>query len=247
MKHIALLSSIIILTVTLLAGFFPFLKKSLSNKPYQSAIGEALAAGVFLGAGLLHMLNDATQSFAALHYHYPIALLLTGAAFLFFLLLEHIGKDLYHHGSNNTFAILSFIMLSIHSFLAGTALGVSGETLVAVVILFAIIAHKWAASFALAVQITKSDFSFKAGLSLFIIFALMAPLGIAFGSSAITHLAQYPLLEPIFLSIASGTFLYLGTLHGLERAVLVKDCCNLKTFSFVIVGFAIMAVVAIWT
>ena len=87
----------------------------------------------------------------------------------------------------------------------------------------------------------------RTGIFLFVIFALMLPLGVIFGSFSSEYLGNYPLIEPIFSGLAAGTFLYLGTLHGLERAVLVKDCCKLKTFSFVIVGFALMAVVAIWT
>lgn len=38
----------------------------------------------------------------------------------------------------------------------------------------------------------------------------------------------------------------MGTLHGLERSILIKDCCNTKQYTFVIIGFALMAIVAIW-
>ena len=44
-------------------------------------IGEALASGVFLGAGLLHMLNDAAREFNELGYQYPLAYLLCGIVF----------------------------------------------------------------------------------------------------------------------------------------------------------------------
>jgi hypothetical protein len=39
----------------------------------------------------------------------------------------------------------------------------------------------------------------------------------------------------------------LGTLHGLERCVMVERCCNLRDFSFVIIGFLLMASVAMYT
>ena len=78
-------------------------------------------------------------------------------------------------------------------------------------------------------------------------FSLMTPIGIIIGTAATTFLSNYPLLQPIFSSLAAGTFLYLGTLHGLEKATLIKQCCDLKRFNFVVIGFAIMAVVAIWT
>jgi solute carrier family 39 (zinc transporter), member 1/2/3 len=113
--------------------------------------------------------------------------------------------------------------------------------------LLAILAHKWAASFALAVQINKSKLSFRVGVVLFLLFSLMAPMGILAGQMAAQKLQHYTLLSPIFMSLAAGTFLYLGSLHGLEKSVMVKQCCNLKMFSFVILGFAIMALLALYT
>lgn len=238
----------LVLLLTVIAGLYPFVKKRQSQKNHDFPLAESLAVGVFLGAGLIHMLGDASQDFYQLGYQYPIAFLLSGATFLFFLLFEHIGRELYHHkGHHNSFAIVAVIMLSVHSFLAGTALGITDTLSMTTIILLAILAHKWAASFALSVQINKSDFSLGMGTLLFGFFALMAPLGILFGTSAHEYLGHYPLIEPIFASLASGTFIYLGTLHGLERATLIKQCCNLKGFTLVILGFAIMAVVAIWT
>ena len=75
----------------------------------------------------------------------------------------------------------------------------------------------------------------------------MTPLGIYFGDVISTSLAEHTLIQPIFSSIAAGTFLYLGTLHGLSRSFMIEKCCNLKNFTYVIIGFSLMAVVAIWT
>ena len=248
MWSIKLGAALLIFIITLIAGVYPFLKKIKTNQSHSFPIGESLAAGVFLGAGLLHMLGDASQSFYQLHYDYPVAFVITGAVFLFFLLLEHVGRELYHrNGSGNAFAILAVVMLSVHSFFTGAALGLSESLSVVVMVWLAIIAHKWAASFALAIQINKSDLSLKVGVALFVLFAIMVPLGIVFGSSVDSLLTANPLVEPIFSAIAAGTFLYLGTLHGLEQATLIKQCCNLHHYYFVILGFAIMAVVAMWT
>jgi zinc transporter ZupT len=249
MPDIKILSIILVLLVTFISGSYPFFKKIKTKTGLGFPIGESLACGVFLGAGLMHMLGDASQEFYSLHYDYPFAFLLAGASFLGLLLLEHVGQEIYKHRGETSapFAILAVIMLSIHSFLAGAALGLTTTFSLTLIILLAILAHKWAASFSLAVQINKSRLPLSTGITLFIIFALMVPLGIIFGSIATHSLAQYPLVEPIFSSLAAGTFLYLGTLHGLERATLIAQCCNLKRFMFVIIGFTIMAVVAIWT
>jgi len=242
-------SILLILSVTVLSGFYPFFKKFTSHQEQSFPIAESLAAGVFLSVALIHMLGTASDEFYKLSYHYPFAFLLAGITFLFLLLLEHIGREIVVHkgDSSGSFAILATVMLSLHAFLMGAALGLSASLSIAIVILFAILAHKWAESFSLAIQINKSHFSFRMNMLLFCIFSLMTPLGIVLGATATTTLSNYPLLEPIFSSLAAGTFLYLGTLHGLENATLIKKCCDLRHFYFVILGFVIMAVVAIWT
>lgn len=245
---IKFISILLIFAVAFVAGLYPFFKKwrrGIADLP----IGQALASGVFLGAGLIHMLGDASADFSALHVEYPLAFLIAGTTFLAFLALEHLGREYYEHdGAHaNSFAIIAFVMLSIHSLFAGAALGLGEHISVVIVLLLAILAHKWAASFALATQITQSHLGKKMGVLFFLIFTVMTPLGIVFGSIVSSTLNHHSLIEPIFSSIAAGTFLYLGTLHGLSRSFMVEKCCNLKNFSYVIIGFAIMAIVAIWT
>lgn len=237
-----------ILLVTIISGLYSFLKKRLSDAEQSFPIADSLAAGVFLGAALIHMLGNASDHFYQQSFRYPIAFLLAGLMFLFLLWLEHIGREIALHKGEacGAFAVLATIMLSVHAFLMGAALGLSASYSVAVVIFMAILAHKWAESFALAVQINKSHFSFHVNVLLFVIFSFMTPIGIIAGTAATTFLNHYPLLQPIFSSLAAGTFLYLGTLHGLEKATLIQQCCDLKRFYFVVLGFSIMAAVALW-
>lgn len=243
------LFAFLILIVTVLAAVYPFQKKLKTGKGYDFPSGESLACGVFLGAALLHMLNESALSLTQQGFHYPWAYLLAGSLFLIFLWLEHLGKEFYVHAKKESpyFVLIAVVMLSIHSFLAGAALGLSDEYSVTVMLFVAIIAHKWAEAFALAVHINKSSLSKKSVYVCFSIFAMMAPLGIFLGAGSMSYLPSHSLFPPIFTSLAAGTFLYLGTLHGLDKGVLVKQCCNLKHFSFVIIGFSIMAVIAIYT
>ncbi|MEM1244428.1 MAG: ZIP family metal transporter [Pseudomonadota bacterium] len=245
---IKLLSILIIFCTALFAGVYPFLKKWRSGVS-EFPLGQALASGVFLGAGLIHMLGDANADFMTLHYNYPIAFVIAGSVFLLFLALEHLGNEFYEHKDkhHSGFAIIAFVLLSIHSLFAGAALGLSSNLAIVLVLLAAIVAHKWAASFALATQITQSGLDQKVGWLLFFIFTIMTPLGIYIGSTISTALNNNALIEPIFNAIAAGTFLYLGTLHGLSRSFMLNKCCDLKNFTYVIIGFTIMAVVAIWT
>jgi solute carrier family 39 (zinc transporter), member 1/2/3 len=242
-------SALAIFCVAILAAWVPFRQRLQTTRGYAFPRSEALASGVFLGAGLIHMLGDASDEFLHLHVHYPMAFLLAGISFLTLLLLEHYATEIAHHNKASSFslAILAFVMLSIHSLFAGAALGLGKTFSTTILILIAIIAHKWAASFSLAIQLNKSSQPFKTNLIYFALFVLMTPIGIILGDQ-ISHVsAQHNFIQPVFTALAAGTFLYIGTLHGLKRSVMIERCCNLRDFSFVIIGFALMAVVALWT
>jgi solute carrier family 39 (zinc transporter), member 1/2/3 len=248
MLSLKLLCIGLIFATSLLAGYFPLMRKIRTTDTLDFPIAESFVAGVFLGAGLIHMLGEASRLFFLGGYHYPTPFVLAGITFLILLVLEHIGREFYrNNGSHYTlFAIITLIVLSIHSLLTGIALGVSDSYSILLLILFAILAHKWAASFALALKLRKSPLSFKLSVCLFITFALMTPLGIGLGSIIAIDYAHNHLLVGIFCSMAAGTFLYLGTLHGLNQAIMVEDCFDLRRHLFIGLGFIIMAVTAIW-
>ncbi len=234
--------------IILIGGWYPFFKKRSKTEDahHDLAIGETLATGVFLGAALLHMLPESNALFLESNYHYPWAFIITGAVFLFFLWFEHLGKELYQHHSatHPAFALLAWGMLSIHSIMIGTALGLNHNNSLIIMLFLAIVTHKWAESFAIAVQLTKSSLTRFQSLFFFFTFSLMTPLGIFIGWYFGYGVETNSLFDPILIAASAGTFLYLGTLHGLERCVLVERCCNLRDFSFVIIGFALMASVA---
>ena len=237
--------SLSILAIILLAGWYPF-KKRLRDAHVDFPVGETLATGVFLGAALLHMMPEANAMFVKQGYNYPFAYIITGIVFLLFLWFEHLGKELYHHRDKThpSFAIVAWLMLSIHSLVLGTALGFSHEYPLVIMLFLAIITHKWAESFAISVQLNKSSLSTSSSIIFFLLFALMTPLGIFIGYYMGHEITTTSLFDPILIATSAGTFLYLGTLHGLERCVMVERCCNLRDFSFVIIGFLLMASVA---
>lgn len=238
--------ALILFAFILLAGWYPFKKRFKNSQPIDFPIGETLATGVFLGAALLHMLPESSQLFQARGYSYPLAYLITGALFLLFLWFEHLGKELYHHrdATHPSFALLAWCMLSVHSIMLGAALGLNHNNSMIILLFLAIITHKWAESFAIAVQLNKSSLSMRQSLGLFLTFCLMTPLGILLGWYFGQNLETHSVFDPILIAASAGTFLYLGTLHGLERCVMVERCCNLRDFSFVIIGFLLMALVA---
>lgn len=240
--------AISIFIVILLAGWYPFKKRIKDNQHIDFPVGETLATGIFLGAALLHMLPEATTLFKTMGYDYPFAFIITGAVFLVFLWFEHLGKELYHHheAEHPAFALLAWGMLSVHSIMLGAALGLAHYHSVIIMLFLAIITHKWAESFAIAVQLNKSSMTMNQNLIFFGLFSLMTPLGIYFGWYFGQGVETHSIFDPILMAASAGTFLYLGTLHGLERCVMVERCCNLSDFSFVIIGFSLMAAVAIY-
>ncbi|KTD23785.1 transporter, Zip family [Legionella lansingensis] len=240
--------TISIFIVVLMAGWYPFKKRIKSDEHIDFPIGETLATGIFLGAGLLHMLPDSNTLFQEMGYDYPFAFIITGAVFLLFLWFEHLGKEIYHHhdATHPAFAILAWGMLSVHSIMLGAALGLAQSNPMIIMIFLAIITHKWAESFAIAVQLNKSSLRRAQSLGFFFTFCLMTPLGIFLGWYFGHGVETNSLLDPILIAASAGTFLYLGTLHGLERCVMVERCCNLRDFSFVIIGFLLMASVAVY-
>ncbi len=74
--------------------------------------GNAFAAGVFLAAGMVHMLPDADRVWNELGWEYPVAFALAGLAFTFMLLVEHVllpeqAHEEVHAPSGERFAHLA--------------------------------------------------------------------------------------------------------------------------------------------
>lgn len=257
-------AALIIFIITILGGIWPFIKRRwhFLNQGHISTLdfplGESLSTGIFFGAGLLHMLPDAARDFNKEGYNYPFAFLIAASSFMLLLFIEHLSVALERKSSHisqsshskqllNSIALLTMVMLSIHSLFEGTAIGVAQSFITTIIIFIAIVAHKSAASFALAIKLNQSSLSFTKQILGFTLFAIMTPTGIFLGDWLLIATQHVVLLTPIFTALAAGTFIYIGTLHGLERANLIAHCCNLKEFSAMILGFLLMAIIAIWT
>jgi solute carrier family 39 (zinc transporter), member 1/2/3 len=200
---------------------------------------EALTAGLFLGAGLLHLLPSSLPQHAEA---YPWSFLIIGITLLGFLLMEHILAEKNSLHQQDTPNICAIIMLCCHAFTAGLAVGISTQLNDASTLLLAIFAHKWIESVAFYTMLAQCTW-FKTARGIFIVlfFALMTPLGILFGTQ-IHQLNDHTFIN----AVATGTFLYIGTLHGLKKSILIERCCHLKDFFLVILGYSIMAILAIW-
>lgn len=245
---IKLLSALLIFAMAIIAGWFPMKKNAQLVTTNYVPISEALASGIFLGVGLIHMMADANSAFIAAGVHYPFAFLLAGIIFLLLLLFEHIGMELDQHGERHqpAIALIAVFMLSLHSLFEGAALGVTQSLADLTLIFIAIVAHKWAASFSLMVKLKNTSLSFKGVIGYFLLFASMTPIGILLATSLTPYGQNHALVLPIINSMSAGAFIYIGTLHGLKRSVMIERCCNVKEFIWLVIGFLVMAMFAIW-
>lgn len=252
--YFKIFSIVAIFTVGLSGGLLPLrFELSGGNRIFFSA-GNSFAGGIFLGAGLLHMLPDGLLLLGGLS-RYPLALLLCGASLGILLFLEkvvfiqHELHDLDQIGKRSAmYPYLLALVLSIHSFIAGVALGIETAVLASVIIFIAIIAHKGAAAFALGISMREGGFLRTSHIKVVSLFTVMTPSGIVIGS-ALSNIFSGSIsqeLEGVFDSLAAGTFLYVSVLDIIEEEFSIPGNELLK-FSSIIAGFTLMALLAVWS
>jgi len=249
-----ILTIILIIAAGISGGFFP-LRKRLSNVAFDGlSFGNAFAGGIFMGAGLLHMLPDSMDNFSrlGLKIDYPFAALIAGIGFIFVLFLEKVlvrekAMDALNEGESN-YPFVLFLVLAIHSIIAGMSLGLESEIVSGMAIFIAIIAHKGSASFALGVSLVKSNVKTSLIKKTIIFFSIMTPLGIVMGSilSSIDSSRTATWFEAVFDALAAGTFIYIAILDIINE-VFEKPEKRWAKFSLLIIGFVLMALIAIWS
>jgi solute carrier family 39 (zinc transporter), member 1/2/3 len=147
------------------------------------------------------------------------------------------------------------ILMSLHSLLAGFALGASTSVSNAFVLAVAIVGHKWVESFALVFKMLRTNQPEEgparlsiASKSALCFYSCMTPLGIIVAtvlSSAIkTSAAAW--FTGISSSVAAGVFVYLGLEHFVEARKLScrRDLLLWKLFPEA-VGFTMIAAISL--
>ncbi|KGE03699.1 ZIP family metal transporter [Pseudohaliea rubra] len=207
------------------------------------SLGNCFAGGVFIGAGLLHTLADSQDLFASLlpEQDFPLWAALAALAVVGLLWVDHCLSGDSDQGTATGVSL--FIVLSLHSLLAGMALGVEAHPAQAVAILLAIVAHKGSAAFALGLRTDATAYWQRMGP-----FALMTPGGVLLGAVVAFLLqnraGQY--FEAVFDAIAAGTFLYVALGEILPAELRGNRRPNRMVFS-VLAGLALMGVLALYT
>ena len=217
--------------------------------------GNALAGGFFLGAALLHLLPEAQESLEVLDGPVPWAMVFCLVGFLLILFLEKLVVSGHHHVPNSTtlstrspvYPYVRTIVLSLHSVIAGYALGAGGTVNMVLIIFAAEISHKLSAAFALSVSLVRSGMTKSRLRRVILLFALMTPVGIVIGefvSSRIQGDASM-IVSGVINAIAAGTFLYVAIVDILHEEFESEDR-RWEKFALLIGGLAFMALLSIW-
>jgi zinc transporter ZupT len=248
-----LVTATIIWLITLLVALKPLHACVTTARHHSHATAEAFASGIFLGAGLFHMLPDANKGFHLIYANtvFPFANVLCALGFVLLLFVEkYLLKYARVHEVQkpNILPIALTIILSTHALIEGAALGINNTLATTGIIFIAIIAHKGTESYALATLLVKSLLPAKKVIWLFMFFSIVTPLGIAFGSGLgdLFSNRTETLLAAIFNAIAAGSFLYIATLHNIPNKQSIQGENHLMEFLNVILGLTVMAVLAIW-
>ena len=143
---------------------------------------------------------------------------------------------------------LLMLTLSVHSVITGIALGAEDHLVSAAAIILAVLAHKSTAAMALAISFNRENTPKKRARNLLWMFYLMTPLGIVLGTwwSTLLEGWEEALFEGIFDALAAGTFLYISIVDILTEEFL-SGHHRWSLFIATTLGFAIMALVAVWT
>ncbi len=255
-----LISIIAVIFVGAMGGIFSLKLSESKNSRRLFSLGNSFAAGVFLAAGLLHMLPDANEGFSQFG-DFPWAYLGCAIGFIMILFLERVVLAGHHavaeslekhsdeHERKLSFHLMILtLILSVHSIIAGIALGTERSLRHSAIILFAIVAHKGSASFALAINLLKEQTKKKIVYLIISLFCFMTPLGIVLGI-LINHLMSgvpQQIATASFDALAAGTFLYVSIL-GIAHEEFSEHKDKMWKFIMMCIGIAVMAVVAIWT
>lgn len=240
----------LIFAAAFLGGLIPILSRHNKTSEKWLFYGEFFARGIFLSAGIIHLLPDANTVFHDIrpYIHYPVMFTLCVFTVFAIQLIEQCTSRFAAKRafSQHWLPYLLLILLSIHSVIAGAALGIDNNITHILIIFIAIISHKSAESFALGISMCTHQIPKKVMFGLLVLFSFMTPIGIIASSLISTLLdgTQASLAQAIFAGIASGTFLYIASFKTADLEDSLKERSDLTATGFFGLGISIMALAA---
>ena len=266
-------STVLIFAMGLVGGLIPWWVGRRASHGEHGAhgidwlsLGNCFAGGVILAAGFVHLLGDAASGYAAAYHQddFPWPFAIAAASFVSILAIERVlpripagdrsGGDpeaaaLVAAAAGGVFPYLLLLTLSIHSLIAGLALGTQTSSSGFAIVLVAILAHKGSAAFALGVSMHRAEIPRRRAMPLIAGFAVMTPIGVLAGI-LLTSLASSDAeaaFEIWFDAIAAGTFIYIGALDIIREEFIPARSGRRRRIIATGVGLLVMTLVAIWT
>lgn len=244
MKYAA---AVVVLLAGIAGGAFANRLTRWQSSQWVARLANTFAGGVFLGAALMHMLPDARDKFAIFFpdMQYPHYTLVAAVSFLLVLLLDK-GVVLSRPNSGSIYPYLLALILSIHSVITGIAFGLEQHFIGAVAILVAILAHKTTAAMALGISFNREHIDQQRSRNLLWMFYVTTPIGIIFGTwwSGLLQGPSGIIAAAVFDALAAGTFFYIAVVDILVEEFKAPRLGWL--FLSTVLGFSIMAVIAVW-
>ncbi|KAG0717926.1 Zinc transporter ZIP1 [Chionoecetes opilio] len=146
--------------------------------------------------------------------------------------------------ASNLRSLLVILALSFHSIFEGLAVGLQERSVDVWYLLGAISAHKFVIAFCMGLELLAGGTSAGLMVIYMVVFALVSPLGVAFGILVTENLAtdtsSHLLTVTILQGLAGGTILYVTFFEVLERER-GRPGGRLLKFIFVLLGFSAMA------
>ncbi len=277
---IKIMAGLGILAIGVIGGLIPLSVAERETRRRFFSLGNALAGGIFLGVGLMHLLPEANETLQGF-YDYPLAALIAAMGMVLLLWVDRVLFEAVYSGADASgqerprrvpvYPLVLLIALSIHSLVAGIALGLEPEVATSLLVMIGILLHKGSAAFALVVSAHVAGKTARELGRLLWVFVLMTPLGIALGTlaSGIFEGRAADLGAGVFNALAAGTFIYIAILDVIgaemstakdrmarvassaladedDMTVSAKDRDRLPKFVLVVVGLGGMAILGLW-
>lgn len=204
-----ILASLAHFLVVFLVGLFPLTWK------FQGEIYDiflSFGAGVLLSAAFLHMVPEAAVEVGPSVGVFMLLGYVLMTVLERFTMAHPCTEDDHCHNPDHRLGLIAFFGLSVHSIIAGMALGVglmgAADISVSIALLAAILVHKVPETLALMGLLAGSGWTRGKMAAVLVCFSAMGPAGILVGAFLDLQSEQF---MGAALAVSAGTFLYIAS------------------------------------
>jgi zinc transporter 1/2/3 len=146
----------------------------------------------------------------------------------------------------HTFSLVLALLFSLHSFIAGLALGIqSHDSASSAAILIAILGHKFVEALSLASNFVREGVGLSTSASVLFVYCCMTPAGILTGRGVLSIGKSAATAEALISGLAAGSFTFLAA-HELTHTAATSRLSKRTRAALAFAGVGCMAVLAIW-